>query len=115
MSNIIEIKEAERKGLQQKQKARKPYCPHNSTMLDPHTRSVECKNCGSIIDPFDYLLKIARNNDMYWNMRKEYEQEATEARKRLDDLLRRERNTKNRLQRAEEKLSIKESNQSKSA
>lgn len=71
---IISIKEAERKGLSVKPKTYKPYCPHNSTSVDPQTRSVECKNCGKIIDPFDYLLSIANDNDRYWTMRKEYEQ-----------------------------------------
>ena len=42
-------------------KLKKPekYCNHQIILVDEHTRTVECEECGQIIDPFDYLHKVA--------------------------------------------------------
>lgn len=66
---------------------------------DEKFRVLECERCGAIIDPFDYLMKIARDNDMYWNMKQEYRKQATELAAKVEELKREERNLKARIKR----------------
>ncbi len=34
-------------------------CKHGSVYVVEHSRSIECKTCGKVFDPFDFLLKHA--------------------------------------------------------
>lgn len=105
MTNIISIKDVQ-KGLSVKDKPKnRKRCWHEEKVLiDEHFRILECENCGAKINAFDYLVSIARRNDMMWDKRKEYEKEAIESAKRLEDLKRKERNARSRLKRLENKL-----------
>lgn len=80
-------------------------CYHSrKVFVDEKNRTVECAECGALLDPFNYLLKLANKNETAWNMKARWEKEAEEAAERLSDLERKERNTKQRLKRAREKL-----------
>ena len=106
MSNVRHITEA-KKGLSVKKKQEVDYCNHAGTILiDEHFRILECEGCGKKIDPFEYLLKIARENDMYWDMRKRYKKEAQEVHARLQELKREEKNTKARIKRLQKQIEV---------
>jgi len=36
-------------------KKEQTYCNHTAVMVDEKTRTIECSNCGIILDPFEYL------------------------------------------------------------
>jgi hypothetical protein len=61
--NIVPISdEAEREIAITKSNAHKDkYCSshHGSVIVDSHTRTLECKECGKVIDAFDYLNEWA--------------------------------------------------------
>lgn len=44
-------------------------CKHDSIILNQNTRLLECEDCNSIIDPFEYLLEIYNKqiNLFEWN------------------------------------------------
>lgn len=38
----------------------KPYCPHDEINLFIHQRQVQCRNCRQVIDPIDFIFRLAR-------------------------------------------------------
>jgi hypothetical protein len=40
-----------------------PACAHRNTKLDARLRKLVCKDCGTIIEPFDWLLVLARKHE----------------------------------------------------
>lgn len=63
-SKIIDIRTQEPLTIQLSDD-KPPYChsQHKSITVDEQTRLVECRECGQVLDPFDYLLKWARKGD----------------------------------------------------
>lgn len=61
-------------------------CTHNAVTIDEDTRTVECKDCEAVLDPFDFLVKCAYNEAHTF---KRYEQleKAIEARRREEKRL----------------------------
>ncbi|MER2492333.1 hypothetical protein [Catenovulum sediminis] len=35
-------------------------CMHSAVFVVEHSRNLECRKCGKVIDPFDFLLKEAQ-------------------------------------------------------
>lgn len=46
--------------------ARTLFCHHERIALDEHTRSVTCRQCARVLDPFDFLRHNARTLQMAW-------------------------------------------------
>ena len=42
---------------------RAPHCSHKQAWVDPHNRTVECRACGAVLDPFDYLMEIVHEGN----------------------------------------------------
>jgi hypothetical protein len=40
-------------------------CRHVETLLDPGRRCLACKECGAILDPYDYLTQILKQGEWY--------------------------------------------------
>ena len=40
-------------------------CKNRGFVIDLENREVTCKICGSIVDPFEALVEISRNNEKY--------------------------------------------------
>ena len=41
------------------------WCPHYRVEVDEQTRTVNCKDCGCVIDPFNYILGWAMDQNRY--------------------------------------------------
>lgn len=78
-------------------KRKKGYCLHKSIIVDEHERMVECASCGAKIDPFDFLLHTA-NNENYWY------QHASELKKKAQSL----QSIKERLEKGYKKPGVKD-------
>ncbi len=84
------------------QKPDKAFCRHQRVELDEKNRTIECGDCGTLLEPFDWALrwadKLSRENQQVIQMRKE----RASLLKSLEVLRLEERNTKARLKRARE-------------
>ncbi|WP_252964544.1 hypothetical protein, partial [Shigella sonnei] len=38
----------------------RPYCHHASVRVDEKERQVRCKICGAVVEPFDWMLSVAK-------------------------------------------------------
>ncbi|MDD5542820.1 MAG: hypothetical protein PHX83_06565 [Acidobacteriia bacterium] len=77
-----------------------PYCFHNSGVsVDDNARTVECRKCGVRLDPIDVLMKFARGEMRFVDVREQ--RKALE--KQIAQLKEEERRVKARLKRAREK------------
>ena len=96
--NVINL-DACRPGFEMKQRPFGRYCPCSYVCLDWERKMVECRDCGKVFEPFEWLNLIAmREINMVWK-EKEIKQRMKETSKRLDDLKRQERNARARLNR----------------
>jgi hypothetical protein len=76
------------------------FCSHEYSILDDVLRTVRCKRCDALLDPFDTLLKWARTWDRYRDDRERCRREIAAAESRLAVLDRNERNARARARRA---------------
>ncbi|MEY0288091.1 hypothetical protein AB7303_03590 [Providencia rettgeri] len=76
------------------------YCKHHSLVIDEEHRTVECNDCGCVVDAFDVLLARANNAESVIRGMSELLNKRDELRKSVDGLLREEKNTKARLRSA---------------
>lgn len=80
-------------------RSRTRQCEHHETDIIPETRRLVCRKCGELVDPFDFLLKLAQEDGRWRAARDAAEREARLAKKRVEDLIREEHNAKGRLRR----------------
>ncbi|SRH03681.1 hypothetical protein [Shigella flexneri] len=46
----------------------RPYCHHASVRVDEKERQVRCKICGAVVEPFDWMLSVAkRETRLKWH------------------------------------------------
>ena len=79
------------------------YCRHRETIVDPDKRLVTCKQCGTVMDPFDVLLRLSRMEREWTRNAKRLKGEAAKAAVKLKELRRQERNVRARLKRLKKK------------
>lgn len=90
----IDIEVKGRKNRQQMQ------CNHHSLIVDEEHRTVECNDCGCVVDAFEVLLARANNGESVVRQISQLLEQRDELRKSVDGLLREEKNTKARLRSA---------------
>mgnify|MGYP001804466211 CR=1 FL=1 len=61
-------------------------CPHNRITVDEENRKKECEDCGTVLDPLDYLLTIAYKENACWERYIKYEGEVQKLQKRYNNL-----------------------------
>jgi hypothetical protein len=65
-SNIIDLANAKPRRqfrIDSLLRAPKPECWHYQTILDQAQRRLVCKDCGSLVEPFDWLMRLARRKE----------------------------------------------------
>ncbi|EEV5627058.1 hypothetical protein CTR46_005062 [Escherichia coli] len=78
----------------------KPYCHHASVRVDEKERQVRCKICGAVVEPFDWMLSVAKRETRLADDVRLLRQEEQERRKNIEKLIQIERNVKARIRRA---------------
>jgi hypothetical protein len=63
--------------------AKAPACAHRKTKLDARLRKLVCKDCGTIIEPFDWLLMLARKHERLDQTYKDLKERADREERRL--------------------------------
>lgn len=82
-----------------------PYrCTHMKLHVDSHHRSLTCRRCGAVVDPFDWINSIADGETkVEWEL-KTLRMEIAAHREGLEKLKREEVNTRARIKTAQFKL-----------
>ncbi|KAE9819465.1 hypothetical protein GP647_14945 [Escherichia coli] len=78
----------------------RPYCHHASVRVDEKERQVRCKICGAVVEPFDWMLSVAKRETRLADDVKQLRQEERGRRKNIEKLIQIERNVKARIRRA---------------
>lgn len=80
---------------------RAQYCRHPGMYVNEQERQCRCQKCGAVLDPFDYLLSVAkRETTMAGNINALREEERSR-RENIEKLIVIERNAKARIRRAQ--------------
>lgn len=94
---------AERRSESAVPRPRPRTCRHTRADIEPDLRKLFCRDCGEVLDPFEHLLKLAREDGRWRQARDAAERTARQAQIRLDDLLLEEKRAKGRLKRARDR------------
>jgi hypothetical protein len=73
------------------------YCRHKHIIVCEKSRTLECDVCGATIDPFDFMLKWAREDRSLEYRMKQLHDELKRLGEKLGKLKRMEKNAKARL------------------
>jgi ribosomal protein S27E len=65
----------------------RPYCHHASVRVDEKERQVRCKICGAVVEPFDWMLSVAKRETRLADDVKLLRQEEQERRKNIEKLI----------------------------
>lgn len=85
--NIIQLTPKEKREFKQRFKTQKAkYCKHHVILVDEKTRMLECEDCGAMIEPFDYMLRLAQQEENIFSERTMLKYEVQELRKERDTL-----------------------------
>lgn len=79
---------------------RKGYCEHIPVYVVEETRMLECRSCGAMVDPFDYMWKWACKGTRLTDGIKHLEGELRRMNAELEDLKRQRANLKAQIRRA---------------
>lgn len=81
------------------------YCRHRKTELDSENREIICRDCGSKVDPFDWVKSTLEQNAKFWNERASLQKEIQRKELKIEELRAEETKVKSRLRNARESLS----------
>ena len=69
----------------------RPYCHHASVRVDEKERQVRCKICGAVVEPFDWMLSVAKRETRLADDVRHLRQEERERRKKARERRKRKR------------------------
>lgn len=79
-------------------------CRHKHSVVDMRARTVECDDCGADLDPVQVLWNLSTDYSSFVAELSNAKRSLADARERLEETLRQERNARARLKRLEKKL-----------
>ncbi|OCA55157.1 hypothetical protein [Photorhabdus namnaonensis] len=79
---------------------RATFCFHSGIYVNEAERQIRCKKCNQVLDPFDYLLSIAKKETKLISDIKWLREEEKQRRQNIEKLIQIERNIKARIKRA---------------
>lgn len=111
MSNILEVDfKTLRQPVTQKidSKPAHIYCRCNRVGYDVHSREIICRDCGQVIDAFDYVVKMGDKENRLFNNIRQYEGQQQELQESIHKLKIEEKNVKARLKNAKAQMALLE-------
>ena len=84
---------------------RPDYCRHDSIILDEHERTVRCRACDALLDPFGFLLGNAHTLQRAWQHHRHVLNEVHDLNARLHELKKQEQRLRAQVKRLQEKTS----------
>lgn len=91
---------ADKSDLQFLPEGEKVRCFHPSVWVNEAERQIRCRRCDSVLDPFDYLLSMARREVQLADTVTHLRLEERQRRQNIEKLIQIERNAKSRIRRA---------------
>lgn len=78
----------------------KPLCMHEAVLVNDKERTIKCRRCESLLDPFDYIASLCDTESRYVENLKYLRREEKQRRQNIEKLIQIEKNAKSRIRRA---------------
>lgn len=87
-------------GLVIQREGQKVMCLHSAVSINGKERTLRCRKCETLIDPFDYLMTLCDQESRYMENVKYLRREEKQRRQNIEKLIQIEKNAKSRIRRA---------------
>lgn len=101
LNNVVSFPER-KEGLKDSQvigreAAFKPFCTHDAVLVNDKERTLRCRRCEALLDPFDYVVSLCDTESRYIENVKYLRREEKQRRQNIEKLIQIERNAKARI------------------
>ncbi|WP_368843058.1 hypothetical protein [Klebsiella variicola] len=90
-------------GLVIQRKGKKVICLHSTVWVNEKERTLRCRKCETLIEPFDFLMTLCDQESRYMESVKYLRREEKQRRQNIEKLIQIEKNAKSRIRRAGDK------------
>lgn len=90
-------------GLVIQREGRKTLCMHATVWVNEKDRTLRCRKCETLIEPFDFLMTLCDQESRYMESVKYLRREEKQRRQNIEKLIQIEKNAKSRIRRAGDK------------
>ena len=90
-------------GLVIQREARKVLCMHDKVWVSEKDRTLRCRRCETLIEPFDFLITLCDQESRYTENVRQLRREEKQRRQNIEKLIQIEKNAKSRIRRAGDK------------
>ncbi len=90
-------------GLVIQREGQKVMCLHSTVWVNEKDRTLRCRKCETLIEPFDFLMTLCDQESRYMESVKYLRREEKQRRQNIEKLIQIEKNTKSRIRRAGDK------------
>ena len=82
------------------EKADRPFCNHSMVSVNEKDREIRCRTCGALVEPFDWMLSVAKKETQLADNVKSLRLEEKQRRQNIEKLIQIEKNAKSRIRRS---------------
>lgn len=90
-------------GLVIQREGKKVMCLHSTVLVNEKDRTLRCRKCETLIEPFDFLMTLCDQESRYMESVKYLRREEKQRRQNIEKLIQIEKNAKSRIRRAGDK------------
>ncbi|EMG9923897.1 TPA: hypothetical protein ACPFO5_001600 [Citrobacter freundii] len=90
-------------GLVIQREGQKVMCLHSTVWVNEKDRTLRCRKCETLIEPFDFLMTLCDQESRYMENVKYLRREEKQRRQNIEKLIQIEKNAKSRIRRAGDK------------
>lgn len=90
-------------GLVIQREGQKVMCLHSTVSVNEKDRTLRCRKCETLIEPFDFLMTLCDQESRYMENVKYLRREEKQRRQNIEKLIQIEKNAKSRIRRAGDK------------
>ena len=90
-------------GLVSQREGKKVMCLHSTVWVNEKDRTLRCRKCETLIEPFDFLMTLCDQESRYMESVKYLRREEKQRRQNIEKLIQIEKNAKSRIRRAGDK------------
>lgn len=76
------------------------FCLHDAVLVDEKERTLRCRRCNALVEPFNYIIHLCDVESRYWQNVKQLRREETQRRQNIEKLIQIERNAKSRIRKS---------------
>jgi len=90
-------------GLVIQREGRKLLCMHDKVSVNEKDRTLRCRRCEALIEPFDFVMTLCDQESRYMESVKYLRREERQRRQNIEKLIQIEKNAKSRIRRSGDK------------